>query len=64
MVIENETTQADPVARTDWIAAAAAVTFPAGLLIGGVELSGFGRDKSRHALDEYRDLKTTWIKYE
>lgn len=30
---------------------------------GGVKLSGFGRDKSRHALDEYRDLKTTWIKY-
>ncbi|HET6708549.1 aldehyde dehydrogenase family protein [Amycolatopsis sp.] len=28
---------------------------------GGVKLSGFGRDKSRHALDEYRDLKTTWI---
>jgi gamma-glutamyl-gamma-aminobutyraldehyde dehydrogenase len=31
---------------------------------GGVKLSGFGRDKSRHALDEYRDLKTTWIKYD
>ncbi|HTJ67772.1 MAG TPA: aldehyde dehydrogenase [Actinospica sp.] len=30
---------------------------------GGVKLSGFGRDKSRHALDEYRDLKTTWITY-
>jgi gamma-glutamyl-gamma-aminobutyraldehyde dehydrogenase len=30
---------------------------------GGVKLSGYGRDKSRHALDEYRDLKTTWIKY-
>jgi len=30
---------------------------------GGVKLSGSGRDKSRHALDEYRDLKTTWIKY-
>ncbi|HEU5353384.1 MAG TPA: aldehyde dehydrogenase family protein [Actinocrinis sp.] len=30
---------------------------------GGVKLSGFGRDKSRHALDEYRDLKTTWINY-
>ncbi|KAA1380590.1 aldehyde dehydrogenase family protein [Aeromicrobium fastidiosum] len=28
---------------------------------GGVKLSGFGRDKSRHALDEYTDLKTTWI---
>ncbi len=30
---------------------------------GGVKLSGFGRDKSRHALDEYTDLKTTWITY-
>ena len=30
---------------------------------GGVKLSGHGRDKSRHALDEYRDLKTTWINY-
>jgi 4-(gamma-glutamylamino)butanal dehydrogenase len=28
-----------------------------------VKLSGNGRDKSRHALDEYTDLKTTWIKY-
>lgn len=31
---------------------------------GGVKLSGFGRDKSRHALDEYSDLKTTWIAYD
>ena len=23
---------------------------------GGVQLSGFGRDKSRHALEEYTDL--------
>ena len=30
---------------------------------GGVKLSGFGRDKSRHALDEYTSLKTTWIRY-
>ena len=30
---------------------------------GGVTLSGFGRDKSRHALDEYTSLKTTWIRY-
>jgi gamma-glutamyl-gamma-aminobutyraldehyde dehydrogenase len=28
---------------------------------GGVKLSGSARDKSRHALDEYTDLKTTWI---
>jgi len=30
---------------------------------GGVKLSGSGRDKSAHALDEYTDLKTTWIQY-
>jgi gamma-glutamyl-gamma-aminobutyraldehyde dehydrogenase len=30
---------------------------------GGVKLSGSGRDKSRHALDAYTDLKTTWIRY-
>ncbi|GAA3383729.1 aldehyde dehydrogenase family protein [Cryptosporangium minutisporangium] len=30
---------------------------------GGVKLSGFGRDKSRHALAEYTDLKTTWIRH-
>jgi gamma-glutamyl-gamma-aminobutyraldehyde dehydrogenase len=28
-----------------------------------VKLSGSGRDKSRHALDQYTDLKTTWIAY-
>ncbi len=28
---------------------------------GGVKQSGFGRDKSLHALDKYTDLKTTWI---
>jgi gamma-glutamyl-gamma-aminobutyraldehyde dehydrogenase len=31
---------------------------------GGVKLSGFGRDKSRHALEEYTYLKTTWIRYD
>jgi len=30
---------------------------------GGVKQSGFGRAKSHHALDEYTDLKTTWIAY-
>ncbi|MDQ2838275.1 MAG: aldehyde dehydrogenase family protein [Actinomycetota bacterium] len=30
---------------------------------GGVKLSGFGRDKSSHALDKFSDLKTTWINY-
>jgi gamma-glutamyl-gamma-aminobutyraldehyde dehydrogenase len=28
---------------------------------GGVRQSGFGRDKSLHAIDKYTDLKTTWI---
>jgi gamma-glutamyl-gamma-aminobutyraldehyde dehydrogenase len=30
---------------------------------GGVKLSGAGRDKSRHAIEEYTDLKTTWMAY-
>jgi 4-(gamma-glutamylamino)butanal dehydrogenase len=30
---------------------------------GGVKLSGNARDKSRHALEEYTDLKTTWVTY-
>lgn len=29
---------------------------------GGYAQSGFGRDKSLHALDKYTQLKTTWIK--
>ncbi|MCC3862105.1 aldehyde dehydrogenase [Pseudemcibacter aquimaris] len=28
---------------------------------GGFKQSGFGRDKSIHALEKYTDLKTTWI---
>jgi len=28
---------------------------------GGMRQSGFGRDKSLHALDKYSDLKSTWI---
>ncbi|MFJ3473703.1 aldehyde dehydrogenase family protein [Microbacterium maritypicum] len=28
---------------------------------GGVKGSGFGRDKSLHALEKFTDLKTTWI---
>ena len=28
---------------------------------GGMKQSGFGRDKSLHALDKYSDFKTTWI---
>lgn len=29
---------------------------------GGYKQSGFGRDKSLHALDKYTQLKTTWLK--
>ena len=29
---------------------------------GGVKQSGFGRDKSMHALDKYSDLKTIWTR--
>lgn len=28
---------------------------------GGVKGSGFGRDKSLHAIDKFTDMKTTWI---
>ncbi|WP_395671171.1 aldehyde dehydrogenase [Phenylobacterium sp.] len=28
---------------------------------GGFKQSGFGRDKSLHAIDKYTDIKTTWI---
>jgi acyl-CoA reductase-like NAD-dependent aldehyde dehydrogenase len=31
---------------------------------GGYRQSGFGRDKSLHALDKYTQLKTTWIAYQ
>jgi len=30
---------------------------------GGVKKSGFGRDLSLHALNQYTSLKTTWISY-
>jgi gamma-glutamyl-gamma-aminobutyraldehyde dehydrogenase len=29
--------------------------------LGGVKQSGFGRDKSLHALEKYLELKTAWI---
>jgi 4-(gamma-glutamylamino)butanal dehydrogenase len=29
--------------------------------LGGFKQSGFGRDKSLHALEKYTDLKTAWI---
>jgi len=29
--------------------------------LGGVKQSGFGRDKSLHAIEKYVDLKTAWI---
>ena len=28
---------------------------------GGFKQSGFGRDKSLHALEQYTDMKVTWI---
>jgi gamma-glutamyl-gamma-aminobutyraldehyde dehydrogenase len=31
------------------------------LPFGGVKKSGFGRDKSLHALEKFWDLKSTWI---
>ena len=31
------------------------------LPFGGVKQSGFGSDKSLHAMDKFTDLKTTWI---
>ena len=34
-----------------------------GVPFGGVKLSGNARDKSRHALESYTDLKTTWLNY-
>jgi len=30
---------------------------------GGFRQSGFGRDLSRHALDNYTDWKTTWFQH-
>jgi gamma-glutamyl-gamma-aminobutyraldehyde dehydrogenase len=30
---------------------------------GGFKQSGFGRDRSPHAIDKYMDYKTTWIDY-
>jgi gamma-glutamyl-gamma-aminobutyraldehyde dehydrogenase len=30
---------------------------------GGFKQSGFGRDRSPHAIDKYTDLKTIWTSY-
>jgi gamma-glutamyl-gamma-aminobutyraldehyde dehydrogenase len=30
---------------------------------GGFKQSGFGRDRSYHAIDKYTDLKTIWTAY-
>jgi len=30
---------------------------------GGFKQSGFGRDRSPHAIDKYMDYKTIWIDY-
>jgi len=46
-------------AGTVWVNSfdAADVTVP----FGGFGESGYGRDKSLHALEQYEQLKTTWI---
>ncbi len=31
-------------------------------IFGGVKQSGFGRDKSLHALEKYTAIKSTWFK--
>jgi acyl-CoA reductase-like NAD-dependent aldehyde dehydrogenase len=50
--------RAGSVAVNCYAADAHDVTVP----FGGYKQSGFGRDKSLHALDKYTQLKTTWIK--
>ncbi len=50
--------RAGSVAVNCYSADAHDVTVP----FGGYKQSGFGRDKSLHALDKYVQLKTTWIK--
>ena len=30
---------------------------------GGFKQSGFGRDRSAHAIEKYMDLKTVWVDY-
>jgi acyl-CoA reductase-like NAD-dependent aldehyde dehydrogenase len=32
--------------------------------LSGFKQSGFGRDKSIHALDKYTDLKSIWIAFD
>jgi acyl-CoA reductase-like NAD-dependent aldehyde dehydrogenase len=66
----------DPVAATGRRQRAAGARIEAGIVVvkcidagdpntrlGGVELCGFGLDKSRHALEKFTDLETTWIKH-
>ena len=50
--------RAGSVAVNCYAADAHDVTVP----FGGYKQSGFGRDKSLHALDKYVQLKTTWMK--
>jgi acyl-CoA reductase-like NAD-dependent aldehyde dehydrogenase len=55
-------------AAVDWSARAESLKVPQTILIGGRRQaaesgkSGFGRNKSLHALEKYLQLKTTWIK--
>ncbi len=58
--------QPDPVTSIDWVHRANSTARREGDMnvpFGGVKRCGSGRDKSRHAMDEYTDLKTTWINY-
>ena len=58
--------QPDPVTSIDWVHRANALQAPwatCSCRSSGAQRSGSGRDKSRHAMDEYTDLKTTWINY-
>jgi acyl-CoA reductase-like NAD-dependent aldehyde dehydrogenase len=52
---------------TDWRAAAVGLELPGSdapeltVPFGGYKGSGFGRDKSLHALEKYVQLKTVWM---
>jgi len=37
--------------------------FDAAAPFGGFKQSGFGRDRSPHAIDKYTDLKTIWTAF-
>jgi acyl-CoA reductase-like NAD-dependent aldehyde dehydrogenase len=60
----NDVTKAHRYARALRAGVVWVNTFDAGDItapFGGFKQSGFGRDKSIHALDKFTDLKTIWI---